>query len=263
MDVRHRSASTLLAKLQLKVRDKLGSVEFLDIDRQGLMFVLAENIPAIIMEGASTFVARFSPSGALEGIYELPLTPSVALSRRFVTVSPDGDVYFLRTRKGVVDVIGVGFRHMKNAKVVDVRGSAPDFADLAKDRKGAIAAVRALTRARVLETARGFEAITWRLNERSYGPEPKGWYATAASDGGHERPAVVVVEIQPVPPCRSAVSRRQRGSNRQTGGTWGRNAVFSGGVALLYRRCQRSARPVSAIDARQICSLIARLHSLI
>ncbi|HEY4847936.1 MAG TPA: hypothetical protein VIH87_09135 [Methylocella sp.] len=171
VDVR-QSAATLLAKLQLKVRDKLGSVEFLDIDQQGRMFVLAENIPAVAMEGASTFVARFSPMGALEGIYELPLTPSVALSRRFVTVSPGGDVYFLRTRKGVVDVIGVGFRVMKNGKGIDVRGPAPNYADLAKDRKGAIAAVRPLTRARVLETARGFEGITWRLNARSYGPDP-------------------------------------------------------------------------------------------
>jgi len=172
VDVRHQGASTLLAKLQLKVRDKLGSVEFLDIDQQGRMFVLAENIPAVAMEGASTFVARFSPSGALEGIYELPLTPSVALSRRFVTVSPGGDVYFLRTRKGVVDVIGVGFRLMKNAKVVDVRGPAPDYADLAKDRKGAIAAVRPLTRARVLDTARDFADKPWPLNARSYGPDP-------------------------------------------------------------------------------------------
>src|ERR1700730_3918760 len=171
VDVR-QSAATLLAKLQLKVRDKLGSVEFLDIDQQGRMFVLAENIPAVAMEGASTFVARFSPMGALEGTYELPLTPSVALSRRFVTVSPGGDVYFLRTRKGVDDVIGGGFRVMKNGKGIDVRGPAPNYADLAKDRKGAIAAVRPLTRARVLETARGFEGITWRLNARSYGPDP-------------------------------------------------------------------------------------------
>lgn len=172
VDVRQQGASTLLAKLQLKVRDKLGSVEFLDIDQQGRMFVLAENIPGVAMEGASTFVARFSPSGTLEGIYELPLTPSVALSRRFVTVSPGGDVYFLRTRKGVVDVIGVGFRLMKNAKVVDVRGPVPDYADLVKDKKGAIAAVRPLTRARVLDTARGFASITWPLNASSYGPDP-------------------------------------------------------------------------------------------
>jgi hypothetical protein len=172
LEARQQGSSTLLAKLQLKVRDKLGSVEFLNIDHQGRMFVLAENIPAVAMEGASTFVARFSPRGALEGIYELPLTPSIALSRRFVTVSPDGDVYFLRTRKGIVDVIGVGFRLLKNGKVIDVRGPAPNYADLAKDRKGAIAAVRPLTRARVLETARGFEGITWRLNARSYGPDP-------------------------------------------------------------------------------------------
>ena len=34
----------------------------------------------------------------------------------------------------------------------------------------------------------------------------KGWYATAASDSGHERAAFIVIEAQPDPPCRSPVS---------------------------------------------------------
>ncbi len=42
----------------------------------------------------------------LEGVYfELPFDKQVALSRRFVTVSAEGDVYFLRTRKGAVDTV--------------------------------------------------------------------------------------------------------------------------------------------------------------
>ena len=172
IEVRQKGASALLAKLQLKVSDKLGSVEFLEIDREGRMFVLAENIPTVATEGASTFIARFSPKGNFEGVYELPLTPNVALSRRFVTVSADGDVYFLRTRKGVVDVIGVGFRPMKNGQAIGERRQAPNYAELAKEHKGAIAAVRPLSRQRVLETAAGFEGIIWRLNASSYGPDP-------------------------------------------------------------------------------------------
>jgi hypothetical protein len=172
LEVSQKGASKPFAKLQLKVRDKLGSVEFLEIDHAGRMFVLAENIPPFTGEGASTFIARFGPTGALEGIYELPLTPNVALSRRFVTVSADGDVYFLRTRKGVVDVIGVGFRPMKNGQTIDVRGPQPDYAALAKFGKGAIAAVRPLSRASIVETGREFAGFAWRLTPSSYGADP-------------------------------------------------------------------------------------------
>lgn len=172
IEVRRQGAPALIGKIALTVADRLGTVEFLNIDRQGHMFVLAENIPPVPTEGASTFVVRFSPAGALEGIYELPLSPSVALSRRCVTVSPDGNVYFLRTSKGVVDVMEVGFRPMKAAKVIDVRGPAPSPAGLANDRKGAIAAVRPLTREWVVQNARGFEETSWRLNLSAYGPDP-------------------------------------------------------------------------------------------
>ena len=70
--------------------------------------MFAENIP--VSAGiAGAFVARYAATGALEGVYELPLS-NVPLSRRFVTVSGDGDVYFLRTQSEGVDVLGVGFR---------------------------------------------------------------------------------------------------------------------------------------------------------
>ncbi len=172
IDVRPQSDPDPFAKLQLKVRDKLGSIEFLEIDLTGHMFVLAENIPAYTGQGASTFIARFAPGGAFEGIYELPLTPNVALSRRFVTVSADGDVYFLRTRKGVVDVIGVGFRPMRNGQVIDLHGPEPDYGAVAQPGKGAISAVRPQTRADVVQRGRGFAEIKWRLNPASYGSDP-------------------------------------------------------------------------------------------
>lgn len=168
LEVRPRGNTKALSKLKLAVPSKLGAVEFLEVDSQGRMFVLAENIPAVTSEGAATFVARFSSKGVLEGIHELPLTPNVALSRRFVTVSPDGDVYFLRTRKGVVDVIGVGFRSMKNAKVIDVGARTMNLAAF----NGALAAVRPLTRQRVIETGNAFESVTWRLIPSAYGADP-------------------------------------------------------------------------------------------
>jgi hypothetical protein len=172
IDLRRQGEPDTFAKLQLKVRDKLGSVQFLEVDSTGHMFVLAENIPAYSTQGASTFIARYAPSGAFEGIFELPLTPNVALSRRFVTVSADGDVYFLRTRKGVVDVIGVGFRPMRNGQVIDLHGPEPDYATLARAGNGAIAAIKPRNRADVIQIGNAFAKFTWRLTPSSYGGDP-------------------------------------------------------------------------------------------
>ena len=71
---------------------------------------------------------RFSPQGVQESIYDLPLQESVALSRRFIAISPDGDVYFLRSRKSGVDVIGVGSRNVRPTAVID-NPTLPRLAD--------------------------------------------------------------------------------------------------------------------------------------
>src|SRR5262245_6119589 len=47
-----------LARLHLKVKDRLGAVEFLEIDHSGRMFVFAENIPKAA-SGAAAFIARY------------------------------------------------------------------------------------------------------------------------------------------------------------------------------------------------------------
>ena len=170
IEVRAPEQKTPLAKLNLKVSDRLGVVEFLDIDHQGRLFVLAENIPTTSETRASAFVVRFSPAGVMQGIFELPLSQSVALSRRFVTISAAGDVYFLRTRQASVDVIGVGFRPLKNAKTID-----PNPGATAKREKGglpAIAGVRPSTRQQVIAMAFAFESVKWTLTPAAYGQDP-------------------------------------------------------------------------------------------
>jgi hypothetical protein len=157
--------------LRLKVSDRLGAVEFLEIDHSGRMFVLAENIPNDSTRAAS-FVARYSPSGVLEGVYELPFDSNVPLTRRFVTISGDGDVYFLRTGKAGVDVVAVGFRAIGKNRIVDVRPHRPNiFASLFGGNQPT-AAVRPLDRQRVIETAFAFEGVQWRLTPSAYGRDP-------------------------------------------------------------------------------------------
>jgi hypothetical protein len=135
------------------------------------MFVLGENIPAAGSGQASAFVARFSAAGKLEGIYELPLSQSVALSRRFVTVSETGDVYFLRTRQASVDVLGVGFRPLR-AKIIETQMQAMIYDSPGLKGKGPIAATLPLSRQRVVETAFAFEGIRWRVSQSAYGRDP-------------------------------------------------------------------------------------------
>ena len=173
VDVREQASNTEIAKLRLRVRDRIGVVEFLEIDNSGRMFVLTENIPDSSKRAAAAFVVRFSPQGVQESVYDIPLQESVALSRRFIAISPDGDVYFLRSRKSEVDVVGVGSRTVRSTAVID-NPSLPRLADNEARiaGKGPLAAVRPLTRQQVVQTAFGFEGLQWRLTPANYGPDP-------------------------------------------------------------------------------------------
>jgi hypothetical protein len=173
VEVREQASNTQVATLRLQVRDRIGVVEFLEIDNSGRMFVLTENIPNNSKRAAAAFVVRFSPQGVQESIYDIPFQESVALSRRFIAISPDGDVYFLRSRKSEVDVVGVGSRNVRSTAVID-NPSLSRFTD--KETriagKGPVAAVRPLTRQQVVQTAFGFEGLQWRLAPTNYGPDP-------------------------------------------------------------------------------------------
>jgi hypothetical protein len=172
VEVRAQPSSDPIAKLRLKVRDRIGIVEFLEIDNSGRMFVLTENIPTSSKRPASAYVVRFSPQGIQESVYDIPFSNSVALSRRFIAISPDGDVYFLRTGKTEVDLIGVGSRPVRASDLID-NPNLPRLSDQeARAPIGPIAAVRALTRQQVIETAFAFEGVQWRLTPPVYGRDP-------------------------------------------------------------------------------------------
>ncbi|VIO78105.1 hypothetical protein [Bradyrhizobium ivorense] len=171
VEVRSMDDNAVVAQIRLRVRDKLGAVEFLEIDNSNRLYILGENIPDAASR-AATFVARFSPSGELEGIYELPLA-NTPLTRRFVTISGDGDVYFLRTERSGVDVVGVGFRPLRNAKLIDVRPPRNQNPAASPNSKfTAIAAVRPSNRQQAIETAFAFEGVQWLLTPQNYGSDP-------------------------------------------------------------------------------------------
>ncbi len=171
MAVRREVDNALLANLRIEVRDRIGAAEFLEIDNRDRMYVLVENIPATPSKAAGAFVAAFNPGGRLEKIYDIPLSENVALTRRFVTISAEGDVYFLRMRNGEVDVIGVGARNVRADTVID---SLPGQARPAptENKSNFIAGVRPLTRQQVVQTAFAFEEVQWKVTPTAYGPDP-------------------------------------------------------------------------------------------
>jgi hypothetical protein len=176
IDVREQASGDAIAKLHLQVRDRIGIVEFLEIDNNGRMYVLTEDIPTTAKHPSGAFVVRYSAQGVQESIYDIPLQESVALSRRFIAISPDGDVYFLRTRKTEVDVIGVGARKV-HANAIIENPNLPRLSRLttAETRIAAnepVAAVRSLTRNQVIATARAFESLDWHLAPANYGRDP-------------------------------------------------------------------------------------------
>ncbi|CCE06325.1 conserved exported hypothetical protein [Bradyrhizobium sp. STM 3843] len=172
IEIQTMVSNEIIGQLALHVRHLLGTVEFLEIDNSDRFYVLAEEIPSS-GKNASTFVARYAANGRLEGIYELPLE-NTPLTRRFVTVSGDGDVYFLRTKPDGIEVVGVGFRPLDNVAVIDVRPQRTATAPAAQpDLKfNATVAVRPSNRQQTIETAFAFEGIQWKLTQANYGSDP-------------------------------------------------------------------------------------------
>jgi hypothetical protein len=89
INIRVKGAASPFTKFKLQVRSRLGDVEVLNIDKQGRVYVLAENIPEL-GASASTFVARYASAGSLEGIYELPLTSATRRAAPMCSASASG-----------------------------------------------------------------------------------------------------------------------------------------------------------------------------
>ena len=170
IEVQTMDSQETIAQLSLRVPNKLGTVEFLEIDNNDRFYVLGEDVPDSGQQ-SSTFVARYASSGALEGVYELPLE-NTPLTRRFVTVSGDGDVYFLRTTLHGVDVVA---RRLPSAQecIGDRSSAARKAEDDHRDEfRHHRSAVRPANRQQTIETAFAFEGLQWKLTPANYGGDP-------------------------------------------------------------------------------------------
>jgi hypothetical protein len=169
IEVQTMDSQETIGQLTLRVPNKLGTVEFLEIDNNDRFYILGENVPDEWHQ-STTFVARYASSGALEGVYELPLE-GTPVTRRFVTISRDGDVYFLKNRIDGTDVVAVGFRPLRNTPVIGLRPPPPQK-NIFQKIFDAIAAIRPANRQQTIETAFAFEGLQWKLTPANYGGEP-------------------------------------------------------------------------------------------
>lgn len=162
-------ANAAPTRLDLKVKDRIGSVELLDIDGNGRFYVLAESIPADIRKAPLAFVARFGASGSLDGAFVLPLSESAVVSRRAVTIDRSGQVYFLQSGQGRTSVVALGFRPVKAGAAIDFSRPRPAAGPRASSVN---AALRQPTRAEIVERAMAFARLQWRVTPENYGKDP-------------------------------------------------------------------------------------------
>lgn len=171
-------------RLLVRVTDQLGLVEVLDIDSAGRVFIFTENVPAKAGLPPSIFVARYSGKGKLEAVFDLPVTPDQLNTRRFVTISPEGKVLFLQSDTAGVSILELAARRPRKDVLEPFRqaGGAPPVA--AGGEAGYVTAVRANSRAAVIQTGLAFENLKWQVKPGNYGADPD---RTCIGFNGRER----------------------------------------------------------------------------
>ncbi|MCG5233969.1 hypothetical protein [Xanthobacter oligotrophicus] len=203
VEIRPEADPLQVTRFRVRVVDKLGLVEVLEVDRSGNVFVFTENVPAKAGGRAALFVARYSPRGRLEVIYDPPVAPDQTSTRRFVTITPDGKVLFLKSDATGVAILDLTARKPKGQVLEPppVRTAAIDPTGLPEP--GFITAIRPNSRLGVIQIGLAFEGLKWQVTSANYGPEHDK--SCLGFDGRVRRPAYlqgkVGQEVRGVPYC--------------------------------------------------------------
>jgi hypothetical protein len=186
--LRRQGEETPFRELHLGVQDRLGSVELLEIDDNGRAFVSVENVPGDLEQAADVAVVRFSDTGRMEARYEVPSNAEGPPVRRPVAISRSGDVFGLRSGTDAVEVLRLEARPLEAGRAmsgpgevggrtpppprIPPRGNPPALPTPPGAAPGPITATLPTTRARVVETAFGFEKLRWLVTRNAYGADP-------------------------------------------------------------------------------------------
>ena len=173
LEMRPQSNPLSVSRADVKVPDKLGALEVLDITAKGDVFIFTENVPTEAGKHQATFVARYSPTGKLVAIYDLPITEEQLESRRFVTISPEGGVLFLHSDPTGVSIVSLA-SHGPKGQVIDLgKTRVAATTDTASDAMPqAIIAMRPNSRLAAIQTGLAFEGFKWTVSAKNYGADP-------------------------------------------------------------------------------------------
>lgn len=206
VELRPEDSPLDLHRYEIKVSHKLGSIEVLDVVGKGDAYVFTENIPPKSSEKAYAHVLRFDGRNRLAGIYDLPISADQYPSRRFVTVTPEGKVLYLKSDASGVAILDLAARKPPRNGVVDPpRVRKVDVASVGPgdDDFPIVTAIRPGTRLGAIQTGLAFEGLKWTVTARNYGPDPDR--NCAGFDGRTRRPGYLAhkvgQEVRGVPYC--------------------------------------------------------------
>ncbi|KAB1122716.1 hypothetical protein [Neorhizobium galegae] len=166
MLLRRATSEDSFMALSVTTEGQLGLLELLDIDTSGRSFAMAEIVPSAENQTSGIVVARFSPDGKIEQVYDLPISDKTIFSRRFVTIGPRGDVLFLRSEIGRTQVLRLAGRPAKGVLTLP---KIAQIKDRPREGKAPNIAVVSKSRSQVIERAVGFEALRWTVTPSAYG----------------------------------------------------------------------------------------------
>ncbi|MBK8906973.1 MAG: hypothetical protein IPM60_03450 [Rhodospirillales bacterium] len=159
----------------------LAAAELLGVDAQGHYYLLVEDLA----EGAGAFdvrtvVRKYSPSGELVGTARVPLETTDVLPNRFVTVTADGNLYFLQPQASSVKLLRLEFADAAGERARGDAGSVPtEREDLAVVPEGFEETVRGaypdqerprgqITRDEIIRNAESYLNAAWVLDRPNY-----------------------------------------------------------------------------------------------
>lgn len=271
VEMRLESAPLLLRRFEIKVADRLGAIEILDVSAKGDAFVFTESIPLKAGEKAFSYVVRFGIKGGLDAVYDMPITGDQFPSRRFVTVTPEGKVLYLRSDATGVSILDLkGRKPPKNsilaappAPTTPVLPTAGDPGDY-----GPITAIRPGTRLGAIQIGLAFEGLKWTVTPQNYGPDPDK--TCVGFDGRTRRPAylagLVGKEARGVPYCwgcfYSFVNFKRQVDRGVLAGNWctredPRRDVAGVDCSAFVSQCWGLARQYTTADLPSITERLA------
>jgi cell wall-associated NlpC family hydrolase len=171
--------------LSLTSKYHLGSMLLQAVDNAGNFYVLVDqllpNVPAFVVD---TALYRFDSAGNLLNVAPLPIGESYFLPQRYVTITNDGQAYFLQVQAEAATILRLAFSapegHQPDLEAqwqtLQTQADSPPASPLADIPPEALPETESqslqasISRAEIRQNALAYLNLNWTLTELSYGP---------------------------------------------------------------------------------------------